>query len=85
MEPIDHKKEEEEHFFLKKFGYLDILKKYNILSIQNQNISMKDFIMKLHRIVFGCWDNSDKEMVKEVENILTILAVILYGFKTSKN
>ena len=75
MEPIDQKKEEEEHLFLKKFGYLDILKKYKILSIHDQNISMKDFVMKLHRIVFGVSKNSNKEMVKEVENILSILAI----------
>ena len=75
MESIDQKKQEEEHLFLKNFGYLDILKKYKILSIHDQNISMKDFVMKLHRIVFGVSKNSNKEMVKEVENILSILAI----------
>jgi len=60
---------------LQKFGYLDILKKYKKLSIDDQNKSMKDFITKLHIIVFGCCEKSDKKMVNEAENILTILAI----------
>ena len=75
MESIDQNKQEEEHLFLQKFGYLDILKKYKKLSIDDQNISMKDFITKLHIIVFGCCEKSDKKMVNEAENILTILAI----------
>lgn len=75
MKSIDQNKQEEEHLFLQKFGYLDILKKYKKLSIDDQNISMKDFITKLHIIVFGCCEKSDKKMVNEAENILTILAI----------
>ena len=75
MESIDQKKQEEEHLFLKNFGYLDILKKYKILSNHEKIISMDIFIMNLHRIVFFFGEKSDKEMVKEVENIFSILVI----------
>lgn len=59
--------------FLRNHPYLKSLLIYSNQPNPNTDISLQEYFMRLHRIIFGYSGNSDIEIVNVVENIFCIL------------
>lgn len=74
MEPktIDSKKQDQDNL-LKKFEYMKYLLIYSKQKNDLNDLSMKEYLVKLHRIVLDYSSKSNEELVDKVENIFFIL------------
>ena len=56
-----------------KFGYLELILKSHNQPYNNKSMTMEQYLICLHRIVFGAQGNSNKEYVQKTENFFKIM------------
>ena len=79
MEPLEEKKEN----FFEKYEYLEKLLKNYRYPIDRNSMNMQGYLMLIHRMIFAFQNNSNKKLVKEVEEMFCIL--IENSIKMDKN
>ena len=56
-----------------KFGYLELILKSHNQPYNNKSMTMEQYLICLHRIVFGAQGNSNEEYVQKTENFFKIM------------